>query len=71
MSEAAEELGTALPDEWREHYADLAAAWVREKGTLPPSLDVLAEWAAKPIGTSAEAELAYLEGHGLDPDPCR
>jgi hypothetical protein len=59
-----------LPPEWREHYADLAADWVREKGTLPPSLEVLAEWAAAPREVDADAYLRWLEtGEGESPWP--
>ena len=58
----------ALTPEWREHYAALAAAWVREYGTMPPSLEELATWAQQDAGSDFEAELAYLEGRG--PDPC-
>ena len=58
----------ALSQEWRDHYAGLAAAWVRAHGTLPPSLERLAEWAEEDAGVDIEAELAYLEGRG--PDPC-
>jgi hypothetical protein len=60
-----------IPADWREHYADLAAAWVREKGTLPPSLKALADWAAEPLDIPLDAEIAFLEGRGPDPDPCR
>lgn len=56
-----------LPPEWREHYADLAAAYVREKGMLPPSLEALAQWATEPADLPVDAELAYLEGRGPDP----
>jgi hypothetical protein len=59
-----------LSPEWREHYAALAADWVREKGTLPPSLEALADWASEPI-VSLEDELAFHEGRGLDPFTCR
>jgi len=57
-----------VPPEWREHYAALTAAWVRAHGTLPRSLEVLAEWAGGDADVDLEAELAYLEGRG--PDPC-
>jgi len=60
-----------LAAEWREHYADLAAAWVREKGNLPPSLEALADWAAEPTDVPLEAEISYLEGRAPDPSPCR
>lgn len=72
VTDAVERLpGAVVPPEWREHYAQLAAAWVREKGTLPPSLEELAEWGAGSLdGASSEAEIAYLEGRGSDPDPC-
>jgi hypothetical protein len=58
----------ALSPEWRDHYAALAAAWVRHHGTLPPSMEALAEWGAEDTGVSLEDELAYLEARG--PDPC-
>jgi len=64
-------LAGLLPPEWREHYAMLAADWVREKGTLPPSLEALAEWACQPVDVDPEAEIAFLEGRGPDPFPCR
>ncbi len=57
-----------LPPEWRDHYAELAAAWVRARGTLPASLAELAHWATEELQVPLEAELAYLEGRG--PDPC-
>lgn len=58
----------AVAPEWRDHYAALAAAWVRAHGTVPPSLEALAEWASEDGRADLEAELAYLEGRG--PDPC-
>jgi hypothetical protein len=58
----------AVPPEWRDHYAALAAAWIRAHGTLPPSLKALAEWGVEDAGIGLEQELAYLEGRG--PDPC-
>jgi len=58
----------ALAAEWREHYAALAAAWVREHGMMPPSLEELAAWGQEDGPADLEAELAYLEGRG--PDPC-
>lgn len=60
-----------LPAEWREHYAELAADWVREKGTLPPSLEALAEWASEPLDVDLEAAIAFLEGRGTDPLACK
>jgi len=54
-----------VPPEWRDHYAALAAAWMRQHGTIPPSLETLARWDA---GVALEDELAYLEGRS--PDPC-
>ncbi len=57
-----------LPAERRPVIAALAAAWVRERGTLPPSIEVLVEWGAGDTGVELEAELAFLEGRG--PDPC-
>lgn len=60
-------LGGVAP-EWRDHYAALAAAWVRARGTVPPSLEALAEWGSEDGPADLEAELAYLEGRG--PDPC-
>jgi hypothetical protein len=57
-----------VPPEWRDHYAALAAAWVREHGTLPPSFEALARWGLEDAGVNVEDELAYLEGRG--PDPC-
>ncbi len=54
-----------VPPEWRDHYAALAAAWVRLHGKLPPSLEALARWEAD---VPLEEELAYLEGGA--PDPC-
>lgn len=56
-----------LPPEWREHYAELAATWVRERGTLPPSLEALARWGAEATSVSVDDEVAYLEGRGGDP----
>ncbi len=71
MTDAAKDVAeSALPEVWREHYAALAAQWVREKGTLPPSLEALAAWAAEPTSASLEEEIAYLEGRGPSPDPC-
>lgn len=60
-----------LPPAWRDHYAELAAAWVRARGTRPPSLTELARWAAEELEIPLEAELAYLEGRGPDPCPQR
>lgn len=57
-----------LPPQWRQLYADLAAEWIRERGTLPTSLEALAEWGAQDSGIPVDAEIAYLEGQG--PDPC-
>ncbi len=54
-----------VPPEWREHYAALAAEWVRRNGKLPPSLEVLARW---DVDVPLEEELAHLEGTA--PDPC-
>jgi hypothetical protein len=68
MTAAARRDETPLAPEWRDHYAALAAAWVRSHGTLPPSIEALAAWGAEDSGVSLEAELAYLEGRG--PDPC-
>ncbi len=56
------------PAERRPVIAALAAAWVRERGTLPPSIEALVEWGAEDAGVELEAELAFLEGRG--PDPC-
>jgi hypothetical protein len=67
----ASEAHEVIPDDWREHYADLAAAWARERGTLPPSLEAFAEWAAEALDIPLDAEIAFLEGRGPDPDPCR
>ena len=58
----------AVTPEWRDHYAALAAAWVRAHGTVPRSLEELAQWGLEKAPTKLEAELAYLEGRG--PDPC-
>jgi hypothetical protein len=71
MGDAARSLpgaGEPLPPEWREVYADLAADWIRELGTLPPSLEALAAWGAEDSGVPLEAEIDHLEGRG--PDPC-
>ena len=65
-----DERGVLAP-EWRDHYADLAAEFVRATGTLPASLEELAAWAAAPTDVPLEAEVAYLEGRGPDPSPCR
>ena len=67
----ASEPHDAIAEDWREHYADLAAAWVREKGTLPRSLKALADWATEPLDIPVDAEIAFLEGRGPDPNPCR
>lgn len=68
MAVSHDDLAGAPTPEWREHYAALAAAWVREHGTMPPSLEELATWGQQDAGSDFEAELAYLEGRG--PDPC-
>ena len=68
MSTAARLDESALPPEWREHYAILAAAYVRERGMLPPSLDALAKWADAPVDATVDEAAAWLEGRG--PDPC-
>jgi len=57
-----------LPAERRSVIAALAAAWVRERGTLPPSIEALVQWGAEDSRVEIEAELAFLEGRG--PDPC-
>ena len=70
MGDAARDLKASdqpLPPEWRQIYADLAADWIRKRGTLPPSLEALAAWGAEDSGVSVEAEIAYLEGRGSDP----
>lgn len=67
MSTAVPTDPNALTPEWREHYADLAAAWIRARGTLPTSLDALAAWGAEAADVSLEDEIAYLEGRGADP----
>jgi hypothetical protein len=70
MGDAARSLPSLdqpLPPEWRQLYADLAAAWIRELGTLPPSLEALAAWGAEDSGVPLDAEIAYLEGRGSDP----
>jgi hypothetical protein len=60
-----------LPAEWREHYAELAADWIRENGTVPPSLEALAEWGCEPLDVDLDAEIAFLQGRGPDPFACR
>lgn len=64
-------IGHVLPPQWREHYAALTADWVREKGTLPPSLEALAEWASEALDVDVADEIAFLEGRGADPRTCR
>ncbi len=59
-------LDESIPAEWRQHYADLAAAWVREHGTVPSSLEALAVWGVEDSGVCLDRELAYLEGRGSD-----
>jgi hypothetical protein len=59
-----------IPPQWRELYAELAADWIREHGTLPPSLEELVDWSNLPSDVPLEAEIAYLEGRGPDPSPC-
>lgn len=44
-----------LPPEWREHYADFAAQWAREPGTLPRSADGLAVLPFRPRRRSRSA----------------
>jgi hypothetical protein len=51
-----------IPAARRSVIAALAAAWVRERGTLPPSMEALVEWGAEDSGVSLEDELARLEG---------
>lgn len=65
MSTPADRFVDVVPPEWREHYAALAAAWVREHGTVPPSLEALARWDS---GVAVSDEIDYLEG--LAKDPC-
>jgi len=60
-----------IPPKWRDLYADLAAEWIRQFGTVPSSLDELTKWGFETdSGVPAEAEIAYLEGQGPDPWPC-
>lgn len=59
-----------IPAQWRELYAELAADWIRERGTLPPSLEALVEWSTEASDVPLAAEIAYLEGRGSDPSPC-
>jgi hypothetical protein len=58
-----------IPAEWRDLYAQLAADWIREHGSLPPSIEELVEWGTQDAGVPLEAEIAYLEGKGPDPWP--
>ena len=64
---AVEPHAGTVAHEVREHIAALAAAWVRENGTLPTSLQELTEWGAEVTSVTLEEELAFLEGRGSDP----